>query len=93
MDAFFVACAVLIASSLIYLATNEGSFDVISVGFSNLFSTMKKNGSKKYDGLFEYREIKNAKRSEHRFSFLPILVSGVIYLIISIILFIIYKNK
>ena len=85
-DGSFVAAAVLLCVSLLYLVLNHGTFDVIAVGFSNVFSFMKKDGAKKYDGLYEYAETKKEKRNKNRFVYLPMLLSGLVFLIIAIIL-------
>lgn len=91
MNAAFISAAVLIAAALLYLVSLQGLFDVFVVGFSNLREVFKKNGTKRYDGLFEYQEIKKEKRKSNAFSWIPILFSGVIYLIISLILYAIFK--
>lgn len=89
----FVSSAILIASSLLYLASLFGTFDVISVGFTNLISVIKKNGVKKYDGIYGYQEAHEAVRESHRFRFLPILVAGLLFLGVSLMLYFIWKNN
>lgn len=86
-DGTFVASAILIAFGFMHIVLNMGTFDVIAVGFSNLFSVMKKDGSKKYDGIYGYQEAKEPKRKGTRFYFIPIVTAGFIFLIIAIILF------
>lgn len=85
-DGSFVAATVLLCFSLMYVVLNHGTFDVIAVGFSNVFSFMKKDGTKKYDGLYEYSELKKEKRNKNRFVYLPILIGGLIFLIVAICL-------
>lgn len=82
----FLIGAVVFLLSLFILIVNLGMFDLMAVGFANLFSAMKKNGTKKYDGLFDYTEQKSAKRKGNRFIFLPVLVVGSAFIILSIIL-------
>lgn len=89
----FVSAAILIGSSLLYLAANHGTFDVINVGFINLFSVIKKNGTKKYDGIYGYQEAHEATRSSHRFRFFPILVAGILVLGVSLILYFVWRNS
>lgn len=92
MNGSFVSGACLIGFSLLYIAGNFGTFDVISVGFANLFSVIKKNGTKKYDGIYGYEEVHREKRLANRFKFFPILVAGIIYLIVSLILYFIWHS-
>lgn len=93
IDGFFVAGSVLVLGGLLFLAGNEGTFDVFSVGFANLFATAKKNGTKKYDSLYDYREMKLEKRKGNRYILIPIEISGVLYLIVAVVLFIMYKQS
>lgn len=92
-DGSFVACAILIAFGCLHITLNMGTFDVVAVGFANLFSVFKKNGSKKYDGVYEYQLVKEEKRNSTRFYFFPILIAGLIYLLLAFILFTLYKNS
>ena len=92
IDGFFVAGSVLVLGGLLFLAGNEGTFDVISVGFANLYSVFKRNGTKKYASLYDYREMKGEKRKGNRYILIPIELAGIVYLIVSIVLFIIYKQ-
>ena len=93
IDGFFLSGSILIFGGLLYLTGNQGAFDVFSVGFANLFSTIKANGTKKYDSLFYYREMKSVKRKCNRYLVVPIEFAGFLYLIVSIVLFIIYKQS
>ena len=90
IDGTFLAAALNIGLGLLVLASNQGTFDVISLGFSDLFNTIKKNGERKYDGLFDYREQRKQIRHSKRFSYLALELDGLIFLIISIISYFIY---
>ena len=92
-DGSFVACAILIGIGCLHISLNMGTFDVIAVGFANLFSAFKKSGTKKYDGIYEYQNIKESKRVQSRFYFFPLIMAGILYLILAIILFTLYKNS
>lgn len=90
-DGSFVAAAVLIGFGCLHISANVGTFDVITVGFINLFSSFKKNGTKKYDGIYEYQNVKEKSRVGKRFYFFPLISAGIIYLVLAIILFFLYK--
>lgn len=92
-DGMFIASGVLICVGFLFLIMNQGTFDVIAVGFANLFSVFKKNGTKKYDGIYEYQNIKAEKRRSTRFRFLAILFVGLIFLIIALILWGVFNNS
>lgn len=92
VDGFFVSGALLIGIGLMVIVLNMGTFDIIAVGFSNLFSVTKKEGTKKYDGVYEYQTNKEAKRQSERFYFIPIVLIGLIYLIVSIILLQVFNS-
>lgn len=89
----FVASGVIIFLSLMVLILNQGTFDIIAVGFSNLMYSLKKGNSHKYDGVYGYEEMHATKRKNQRFMFLPILLAGIILLISAIIIYFIWKNS
>lgn len=91
VDGLFIAAACLICIGLMYWIINAGTFDGLTVGFSNLFAVQKKNGTKKYDSIFDYRETKAAKRASNRFSFLPIVFAGFLYLVAALIVYAVFK--
>ena len=93
LDGMFVASAVILFLGFGQLILNQGTFDGIVVGFANLASVFKKNGSKRYDGIYEYQELKKEKRKGTRFRFIPTLTVGVILLIIAFILLAIFNNS
>ncbi len=83
----FAAGCIGVGFACLSFATNKGIFDVFSLGFQNTISVMRKEGTKKYPGLFEYREMKKKKRSENEYTYLAYLFSGIIYLIVSLSLY------
>ncbi len=87
IDGTFVSGAIGIGIGILSFVTNQGTFDVFTVGFANLASVMKKDGRKRYDGLFEYRNIKESKRKTGRFNALVYFTAGLIYMILAIILY------
>ena len=90
IDGSFLGGCMAIGFGLLFWAGNDGTFDVISLGFSDLVSTIKRNGKRKYESLFDYREQHKAERKNKRFSWLAFILVGIIFLIISVILYFIY---
>lgn len=91
-DGMFVAAAILLFFGLGHLIINQGTLDVIPVGFSNLYNVFKRDGKKKYDGLYEYQQVKAQKRKDTRFRFIPIVLAGLILLIVSFILLSVFNS-
>lgn len=81
INSLFVATIFSLSLAALSFATNAGTFDVISLGFKNMFLMAKKEVDEKYD-LFQYREMKSMKRKVERFSFLGYLFSFLIFLIV-----------
>ncbi len=90
IDSTFVSGLIMIGIGFLSIASNDGLFDSIIVGFANLFEVFKKNGTKKYDGLYEYREIKKEKRRAKRFTFLCYILSGLIAIFVFLGLYFTY---
>ncbi len=80
VDAFSVAGAVSILLGLLFWITAAGAFDTIGYGFSTLSS------NRKYKDLYEYTVGKKEKRSRQNRTFLPYIVVGVVFLLISFLI-------
>lgn len=70
---------------LLVLLSNFGAFDM----FSYAFSRVSRSNRERYHDLYEYSEDKRIKRSSNRYVFMPYLVVGALFILVSIILFII----
>lgn len=70
---------------LLVLVIYLGAFDTFAYGFKRIFN--RTNG--KYNDLVEYENVMKEKRSKNKFIFVPYLVVGVLFILVSIILFII----
>ena len=77
VDAFSVAGAVSILLGLLSWITAAGAFDTIGYGFSTLGS------NRRYKDLYEYTVGKKEKRSRQGRTFLPYLVVGWAFQLIS----------
>lgn len=84
-DGSFVSGALGIGIGGLSFITNQGTFDVFPVGTQNLIAVLRKDGKKRYDGLFEYRNLKAEKRKANRFNPLIYIAAGLIYIVVSII--------
>ena len=89
VDGLFVAGVVGIGLASFSLLTHYGFFDTIVVGTSNLVGILRREQQKKYDSLFDYKELKKEKRRGTRFVFLGYLLPGLIYIIIFTIFYLI----
>ncbi len=77
VDAFSVAGAVSILLGLLVWITAAGAFDTIGYGFS----VFRKD--RKYKDLYEYTVHKREKRSRQHRPFLPYIVVGIVFVVIS----------
>lgn len=93
IDGLFAGGAALIGFGLLSFAANEGTFDIFNVGFANTFAVWKKNGQKKYGGLYEYRSLKEETRKSNRFSFLAYVIPGLLLVCIAGIMLAVFNSK
>ena len=80
VDAFSVAGAVSILLGLLVWVTAAGAFDTIGYGFS-AFRT-----DRKYKDLYEYTVRKREKRSRQKRPFLPYILVGILFVILSFLI-------
>lgn len=80
VDALGVAGAVSILLVLLSWIASAGAFDTVGYGFSALFS------DRKYKDLYDYTARKNEKRSRRRKSFVPFLIVGAVFLVVSFLI-------
>ena len=80
IDAFSVAGAVSVLFGLLMLVTSLGAFNMFGYAFSG-FRT-----ERKYKDLYEYTVAKQEKVSKQKKIYIPYIVVGVVFLIISLVL-------
>lgn len=84
-DGMLAGGAFSVLFGLLVLVIYLGAFDTFAYGFKRIFN--RTNG--KYNDLVEYENVMKEKRSKNKFIFVPYLVVGVLFILVSIILFII----
>ncbi len=77
VDALSAAGAVSVFFGLLLWVAAAGAFDMIGYGFSVL------GGKRKYRDLYEYTVGKKEKRSRRNMTYMPYIVTGVVFLMIS----------
>ncbi len=87
VDALFVSAVIGIVLASFSFLTYCGFFDTVAVGTANLIGVIRKEGKKKYDSLFDYKEMKKPKRAGNRFAPLAYLVASIPVLILFIIFY------
>lgn len=90
-DSTFVSGAILLFFGCFQIIGNQGTFDLFNYGVSNIFSVFVHKDQKKYVDAIDYKNRKALKRKKERFNFLFYFGVALIYLITSIILYIILK--
>jgi len=94
VDASFVVAIVDLGFAGLSVATREGTFDGLSYGFYKIFVSYRFNNPKgKYNDLYDYKMVHDAKRKDNPYKFVPYIVVGLVFLIISLILFSILQAK
>ena len=63
-----------------------GTFDLAEYGTISIVQSFKKDDIIQYKDLIDYKEKKSIKREKNRFIFLPYLIFGIIWIIISIVI-------
>jgi len=79
VDALSVAGSVSILLGLLVWITEAGAFDTIGYGLSTFRS------ERKYQDLYEYSLLKKEKRSRKDKPFLPYIVVGAVFLLLSLL--------
>lgn len=87
-DSFFVPGVLILCFGLLVVASNGGTFDMLTYGVIRFFSFFKKDATSKYKTFYDYRK---AQQSSPR-QFLYLVLVGLFYIIISLIFMVIYLN-
>jgi len=86
-DGFFAAGVVITSVGLLVFSSNEGTFDMLVYGVSSFVDLFRRTSKKKYDTFYDYR----ASRVDKKVSFGFILISGLILLAVSLVMYALYR--
>lgn len=89
VDAFFVAGFITVGVGLLIFTINEGVFDGLTFAVGAFVNIFRKNPTRKYTSLYDYREQKGRQRVEFGF----MLICGAIFLFVSLIMLILYERN
>ena len=87
-DAFFAIGVVITGMGLLIFTTNEGVFDGLVYAVNSFFGMFKRDLDRKYDTLYDYKE----SRANKKFSFGFMLISGIVFIAISMIMYLMYRR-
>lgn len=90
-DAFFFAGVIDIAILLFMIIERSGAFDVFNFQFYRFFESFRPDGLKKWDTAYDYKEERAGKRKRTKLFYLPYLVIGGVFLLVSIVLLIVVE--
>lgn len=90
-DCFLIPTVLYLAAAGLMFVVRMGTFDLFSFQFANWYNSWKKGIAKKYDDYPQYRQIKQEKRKNNSFYYLPYLVVGGICLILTIVFAIVLR--
>ena len=71
-----------------FLASNEGTFDMIAYGLQTFWGVFRKDMSRKYDTFYDYR----VARQEKKAPFLFLLACGGVFLLVSVAMYAAYSR-
>lgn len=80
VDAFSVAGAISVFFGLLLLVTSLGAFTTFGYAFSAL------RGDRKHKDLYEYTQAKAEKQAKQKKIYVPYILVGIVFLIISFII-------
>lgn len=87
-DSFFAIGFIAAGIGLLIFTTNEGVFDGVTYAVGSFINMFKKDPSKKYASLYDYRESKGRRAIEFGF----LLICGLIFVAISLIMYLLYRS-
>ena len=87
-DAFFVSGFLTAGVGLLVFTTNEGVFDGLTFAVGAFVNIFRKNPTKKYSSLYDYKEQKGRERVEFGF----MLTCGALFLMVSFIMYLLYAR-
>jgi len=86
-DCFFLAAALLLATSGLTWAKNGGAWDGLGFTFKTLFARMMPDYDSRRVTFAQYKE----KREEKSASPIPALVAGAVYLVLAIVFLVLFN--
>ncbi len=87
-DAFFVVGAVFFAAGLLVFTSNEGVYDMFVYGTQSLLGAFRKNGRKKYDSFYDYRESRAKKKIPCGF----LMICGLLLIAVAAVMYFLYSQ-
>lgn len=87
-DSFFAVGTVITCFGLLIFSTNEGTFDIIVYGVTSFWDMFRKKSVRKYETFYDYR----ASHAEKKLRFWFVVISGLIFVAISLIMLYFYKQ-
>ena len=88
-----IAFVIFLSFGGLAFVTRQGMFDSLSYGFNQLFSSMFGKDANKYNDFNTYKDDKNSKRTSSPHLYLLFLLVGLIFAIVTAILFIVVKAQ
>ena len=91
LDGTAYAAIILISSAGLIWVAREGFFDIFSYGFRQLGSTILSKKANEYNDYAGYRQFKNEIREKRSKYYFSIAITGLLFLVATVILYLIYK--
>ncbi len=91
--AFFIPACILLFIGFLSCVNHYGGMDFINYGTVTMLSFLKRNPEKPYEDLIDYKEYKNERREFEGPIFLPYFIFGLVFLVVAIIFYVIFKQS
>jgi hypothetical protein len=85
-DSFFVVGILTSSVGALIFVSNEGAFDPLIYGVKSFFNIFKKRENRNLPSYYDYRMARN----EHKFPFGFILICGMVFLAVSVVMYMQY---
>lgn len=89
LDAFTLPAVLLLGSGGLVFASNEGTFDSLVYGMRSFMDMFRKEKRNEFKSFYDYKESKAEKRTSFGF----LLVSGLVFAVLTVIVLVIYTKN
>ena len=93
LNASFISFVLMLAASFFSIATRSGIFDIFAYSAIRFSAHLRphKNDDQAFYGVYDYTKSKEVKRLDSKYFYLIYLTLAGIYLVVTIILYIVYR--
>lgn len=87
-NSFFVSAVLVMGMGGLIFVSDEGAFDGLTYAMKSFFDIFRRNKKNKYQTFYDYKVAKGDRN--HKFGFM--IISGLGFLVLSLIMLLLYSN-